>query len=98
MDKELKTKLQSKEQWSRLGYMFLYSIILLLSTWCLLIVGIIAIIQFILKMFSGNPNKQLLAFSEKFSLYIYQLVSYITFVSEEKPFPIGTWPKVKSND
>jgi hypothetical protein len=93
MDKELKTRLCAKARWHRFLYMLFFAIALFIATWCLLIIGAIALIQFIFSMLVGKPNKQLLSFSESFSQYIYQIINYITFVSDEKPFPYGAWPR-----
>ena len=93
MDKELKAKLGAQDKWNRLLYMILFAIALFIATWCILIIGAIAIIQFICNLLLGKPNKQLVAFSDSFSQFIYQIIKYLTFVSDDKPFPFGTWPK-----
>jgi hypothetical protein len=95
MDAELKKKLGSQEKWNRLLYMVVFAIILFIATWCLFIIGTIAIIQFIYDMLLGKPNKKLLSYSESFSQCIHQIINYLTFVSDNKPFPFGAWPKNK---
>lgn len=95
MDKELKTKLCSQEKWMRLMFMVLFSIIFFIATWCMFIVGAIAVIQFVFALLVGKPNKQLLSFSDSFSQYVYQIVKFLTYVTEEKPFPFASWPHPK---
>lgn len=98
MDKALKEKLGSQDKWMRLLFMLLFAVILFIATWGILIVGTIAVIQFVFDIATGKPNKQLLSFGDSFSQYIYQIVKYLTFVTEEKPFPFGTWPHPKNNE
>lgn len=98
MDKELKTKLASQDKWMRFLFMLLFAVIFFIMTWGILIVGAIAVIQFVFDLFAGKPNKQLLAFSDSFSQYIYQVVKFLTYVTDEKPFPFAAWPHPKHHE
>ena len=97
MDKELKAKFCAQDKWVRFLYMVIFAIILFIATWSLLIIGGIAIVQFGINMLLGKPNKQLISFSDGFSQFIYQIIRYVTFVSDEKPFPFTAWPKSTHN-
>ena len=90
MDKELKKKLTATEKWVRLFYMILFAIVSYITQ---IIIWIIAALQFILSLFTGKPNQNLLGFSDSLSMYTYQIYKFLTYVSEKKPFPFGSWPK-----
>ena len=62
---------------------------------CLLLLPLIwlmVIFQFFTKLITSELNEPLLDFSTSLSRYVLQILSYITFDSEERPFPFGPWP------
>lgn len=56
---------------------------------------IIALIQFIWTLVNDEPNGQLIDFGASLSKWIAQDTRYLTYVSEEKPFPWASWPDAK---
>jgi hypothetical protein len=44
-------------------------------------------------LFSGETNAQLLILGQGLATYSYQIVLYLTFNSEERPFPFIDWPQ-----
>lgn len=58
-----------------------------------IVVFIVTILQFILDIVLKSPNKNLLDFSKSLSSYSYEVVSYLTYTSDKKPFPFNPWPK-----
>jgi hypothetical protein len=53
---------------------------------------IVAILQFVLTLVNETPNKRLLAFGQSLGLYLQQIVYFLTFSSENVPFPFNDWP------
>ncbi|MFT5558356.1 MAG: hypothetical protein ACJAYB_001825 [Psychromonas sp.] len=49
--------------------------------------------QFLIILFTAEKNDNLLNFGKSLSLYEYQIMLYLTYNSEFKPFPMGDWPK-----
>ena len=78
--------------------MLLYLVLLLVAIWRLWLIGAIIAIQFLFNLLTGRPNKQLLTFSDSLGQYIHQLISYLTYLSEDKPFPFGAWPKARYDE
>jgi hypothetical protein len=70
--------------------MILFWIILRIS---LLITGVLAIVQWVLAWFEDNPNPQLVSFCRRLALYQKQILDYLTFISNAKPFPFSDWPE-----
>ncbi|WP_052452015.1 DUF4389 domain-containing protein [Noviherbaspirillum autotrophicum] len=52
----------------------------------------VAIIQLVLALVNGAPNARLQSFGRSLGLYMRQLVNFLTFVSEDVPFPFNEWP------
>ena len=56
---------------------------------------IIALIQFIWTLVNEHPNEQLTDFGAALSEWIAQDAKYLTYVTEEKPFPWAKWPAIE---
>ena len=51
-----------------------------------------AIIQFALALLTNAPNARLIAFGQNLGLYLRQVAEFVTFGTEEVPFPFNDWP------
>ncbi len=58
----------------------------------------VVLFQFIAKLITGKTNDQLLLFGRSLSLYIYEIWRFLTFNSEDLPFPFAEWPKATATD
>jgi hypothetical protein len=56
------------------------------------IIWLLVIFQFVTAVVSGSPNANLKDFSESLSKYAYQVLRYMTFGTEERPWPFSPWP------
>ena len=56
------------------------------------VIWLLVIFQFITKVLTGKLNQHLSGFSAGLTRYAFQILSYITFHSEERPFPFSPWP------
>ncbi|WP_136419577.1 DUF4389 domain-containing protein [Herbaspirillum sp. ST 5-3] len=52
----------------------------------------VAVIQFLFAALNGAPNARLLAFGRNLSTYLRQIARFLTFSSEDLPFPFSDWP------
>ena len=85
---EIKTNQQPKADLARVLYTILY---LIIGRFISMVLFVIAICQFIYSWLIGEPNEKLLHFTE----YTKQLVAYVAFNSNERPWPVGNWPSVE---
>ncbi len=53
---------------------------------------IVSVIQFVVTLVNHTPNTQLLKFGRSLGRYLQQIVNFLTFASEEIPFPFTDWP------
>ena len=56
------------------------------------IVLIVTIIQFVIRLLNDAPNARLVSFGRSLGRYLQQIMAYLTFASEEIPFPFNDWP------
>jgi len=74
-------------------YRVLYTLLyLIIGRLISLVLFIIVVTQFIYTWLTGAPNDKLLHFTASLCEYAKQLIAYVAFNSEEKPWPAGEWP------
>ena len=83
MNEALKSSITNGDTWMRLVYMILFAVVLNLVE---LVVVVIAVVQFVSKLFSGKINEQLAELGEGLAAYFRQIIAFLTFHSEDKPF------------
>ncbi len=89
----LKEKLSVKDKWIRLLFMILFAIVVYFIA--IPLVWLIGAFQFLYALFTNKPLKTLVPFSDGLSQYIHQIMSFIVYASEHKPFPFSSWPGTK---
>lgn len=89
MDEKIVSNLKSESRWLRLIFMALFAA---LSYFAIMIILALACIQAIVGFITGSPNVRLLNFSDSLSHFIYQCMQFLTYNTEEKPFPFSDWP------
>lgn len=52
----------------------------------------VAFIQFVLALVSDTPNSRLMAFGRSLGRYQGQNANFLSFATEEPPFPFTDWP------
>ena len=81
--------LKNGQTWLRGIFMILFGLIYSVTE---VIVFVVILLQFFFVLFTGRQNVRLKEFGEGLSVFIYQIVSYWTYNSEERPFPFAKWP------
>ena len=59
------------------------------------VLWVLVIVQFLMKVLTGNLNENLMGFSVGLTSFASQILRYITFQSEERPWPFSPWPAGK---
>ncbi len=75
--------------WARGFFILLFALIYTVAE---AVLWLMVIVQFGFKLLTGETNPRLLEFSQRLSTFIYQILLYITFNSDSKPFPFSDWP------
>ncbi|USG61831.1 DUF4389 domain-containing protein [Sneathiella marina] len=90
MTDDVKTNVKSKSTWTRLVFIILFAITYRIAS---IVLFAITIIQFLKALFTGSPFPQLQSFGGSLAEYNKQVVEFLSYQSEEKPFPVGPWPE-----
>lgn len=90
MSNEIKENIKQQSTWVRGLYMLLFAIFYSVGEFVLFAV---VIVQFFLKLFTGQTNPRLSKLGQSLATYIYQIIQYLTFNSDYQSYPFGAWPK-----
>jgi hypothetical protein len=85
----IEENIKSRSTWLRLLFMILF-----LALWSIsrVIVFAVVVLQFFWVLIGGETNSRLAELGQSLATYSYQIVQYLTFNTEEQPFPFSDWP------
>lgn len=84
-----KRQSNAKETTIRLLYAILFSVIYYVA---LFVVGAIILFQFGFTYLTGQHNEKLLVFSGSLNRYVLQILDFLSFRTDQKPYPFDEWP------
>lgn len=92
----IEENLKSKPTWIRLVFMIVFSVLASVTTF---VATVVVVLGFLWVLFTGETNKQLQAAGKSIASYLYQIFCYLTYNSDERPFPFETeWPSADEDD
>jgi hypothetical protein len=88
MNDNIKENLKDNSTWMRVLYMAIFVIIFNIVE---ILIAALVIFQVLVLLFTGEKNQRLLGFGAMLSQYAYRILQFLTFNSDEKPFPFADW-------
>jgi len=73
---------------TRIFVTLLFALIGWLALW---VFGFVVLVQFGFLLITGNLNKKLKAFNGELGNYLSDIIKYVAFQTDEKPFPFQGW-------
>ncbi|MCI0652943.1 MAG: DUF4389 domain-containing protein [Methylococcaceae bacterium] len=58
----------------------------------------VVLLQILSSLITGSPNGNALKFGQTLSLYIYRILLFLTYNSDDRPFPFADWEDHKAPD
>ena len=89
MSGNIKENVTRRSIWLRLVYMVIFGVAFSVAEF---VTFVVVAFQFLASLFTGKPNDQLIRFGRNLARYIQQTIVFMTFATEEKPFPFTPWP------
>ncbi len=89
MSGNIKDNITRSSIWLRLFFMIVLGIAYGVTE---LVTSVVVVFQFLASLFAGQPNNRLARFGRNLARYFQQITVYLTFATEEKPFPFAPWP------
>lgn len=85
-----KRHVRYRNTWRRLFFML---VVVLLYGVSRVVVGAVVVLQFFWLLFTGETNRRLQRLGQALATYTYQIILYLTFNTERRPFPFDAdWP------
>jgi hypothetical protein len=87
----LEANIKSRSTWLRLFFMIVMAIAFAVSRF---VMTVVVIVQFVHVLLTGTVNEPLRSFGQSLATYMFEIVSYLTFNTESRPFPFDKdWPR-----
>ncbi len=93
MPDETKANLTNQSTWIRLIHMIVLGIAFNIAE---LVVGAVVVFQFLSKLLTGKANEHMKAFGAEAGIYLSSIVRFLTFETEDKPFPYAPWAAMRT--
>ena len=87
--------LTNVDTWIRLAYMVLFAVLVMAAR---LVVSIVVVVQFALVLVFGKDNENLRNLGQGLGKWVYQAIMFLTFNSDDKPFPFDEWPTLEPSE
>ena len=94
MRNQLKDNLTRVETWKRVLFMLLFAAIYGLVK---ILIGAVVLLQFGFVLVTNRCNANLLTLGADLAEFVRQILLYLTFNSDERPFPFAAWPHTGGN-
>ena len=88
MQEQLNQNLKNIGFWQRIFFMLLFVVILDLAG---LLLWLVVIVQVFAMLLNGTPMDNLLSFGRQLSAYLYHIYLFLTFNTDQLPFPFAAW-------
>ncbi|OGS95371.1 MAG: lipase [Gallionellales bacterium RIFCSPLOWO2_02_FULL_57_47] len=89
MNENSETPISKRNIWVRGLFMLLMALVLHAAGTVLFI---IALVQFLIMLMNDQPNARLASFGRSLARYFQQIVNFLSFATEDIPFPFNDWP------
>ncbi|MGA8262380.1 MAG: DUF4389 domain-containing protein [Arenicellales bacterium] len=76
--------------WTRGLFMLLFALIYHLAE---IVIFFVVVFQFVHVLMAKTRSAQVLELGQGLSTYVYEILQFMTFNSEQLPFPFGRWPQ-----
>lgn len=85
--------LKSRPTWIRFVFMLVFYVLAGVTS---LVTSFVVALGFLWVLFTGERNEQLQKAGAGIASYLYQIVQYLTYNSDERPFPFDAkWPSAE---
>ncbi len=93
---KMEENLKSRTTWLRLLFMLIFGLIISLTG---MVGTVIVVLGFFWVLFTGEVNRELRQIGQAIATYMFEIIRYMTFNTDDKPFPFGgSWPSGEPED
>jgi len=92
MNDEVLDHVKDRNVWMRVLFMLLYAAVYYVAV---IVLSAVIIAQFLFVVVTGRKNGRLLGLGAQLSAFIYQIITYLTYNTDERPYPFRDWPEAQ---
>ena len=81
---------EGKAGWVRVLFVAIFWVVFYVSQ---LVIAVVVVAQCAFTLIGGTPNVHLLSFGDGLSRYVQEILRFVTFNSDRRPFPFSEFPK-----
>lgn len=89
MSDDIVENLKKSSQWLRIAFMLALGVALYVAS---VVLTLLTIAQAVFSLLTGKDNENLRALGKDLSTYVHQILEFLTYNSELKPFPFSPYP------
>lgn len=89
MSDDIVENLKEPSQWFRVAFMVVFAVVLYVVG---LVLTLLTVAQVLFSLLTGSDNENLRALGKDLSTYVHQILAFLTYNSDNKPFPFATYP------
>ena len=91
----IEENIKSRTTWLRLVFIVVFYALAGVASF---VASAVIVLGFLWVLFTGDTNVQLQRVGQSIASYIYQIIRYLTFNSDEKPYPFDAdWPSADTD-
>ncbi len=90
MTNDLKTHVKNRNAWLRVLFIIMLGVVYSIAE---IVLVMVVLLQIITTLVTGRTNERALGFGKQLSSYVYQILLYLTYNTDQLPFPFSDWPK-----
>jgi hypothetical protein len=92
MNTKIIDALKEESTWLRLVFIILFAILLHITQ---AVIAAIVVTQFLSKLVTGKVINRGAVFGKNISAYVYEIIRFLTFATDDMPWPFAPWPNVR---
>jgi len=89
MSDDIVANLKQPSQWFRVAFMVVFAVVLYVVA---LVLTLLTVAQILFSLLTGSDNENLRALGKDLSTYVHQVLAFLTYNSDNKPFPFAAYP------
>ncbi len=90
MERSFKENIRSRGAWLRVLFVLLFTALWGVAEF---VVGAVVIFQIGSSLIAGRPNERVREFGQRLATWLYEVILFLTYRTEVKPFPFSPWPE-----
>ena len=88
MEQDINENLKKISTWKRIFFIIIFAVIVGLVR---ILLWAVVLLQIASSLLTGEPNKNILSFGRKLSVYLYHILLFLTYNTDKLPFPFSDW-------